>query len=78
MFWTMGLAGLSNCSTLKMLTATPPFVQLSKAGWIETTGSSEMADWEDPTSKFQREITKIRLNANRALEDFAANWDGFT
>ena len=60
-----------------MVPITPPFVQLSKAGWIESTESDGKDDWQDPTSKFEREMTKIRLNAKLALEDFE-KWGGFT
>ena len=64
--WTSKLLSLK----FSIVPSTPPFVQLSQAGWIESTESGGMDDWQDPTSKFEREMTKIRLNAKLALEDF--------
>lgn len=52
-----------NCST-----ESPAY--FPEAGYINSLELAELQDWQEPSSKFQAELAKIRLNASLAFEEF--------
>ena len=51
---------------------TPSCKTVSQVEWMESKKASDIADHKEPTSGFQKEVSRIKYNVTKALDKYHA------